>query len=163
MSNIPSVDSYKSTTNKSEVHLVGTEYQSTHTLMIPSRIPSIVTTNLHKLRDSKICQQIWMRIFNNKKYSKYLKRYDSNENHCCKANENWSSVISASQCDFILKSDYTPHKILDPYACNTSNLADRYIFKILDINILESIIDQSWNTLERTCKRYPKGGGGVHY
>ena len=99
-----------------------------------STIPSMLPTNLPKLRDSEICQQIWSHIFNSKQDPKYLKRYNGNKNHWRKVKNNWEAAISASKWDFILKSSRVSQDDLDPYACNTANLEDGYIFKILDLN-----------------------------
>ena len=57
-----------------------------------------------KLSNSNIFQHIWSLIFNNKQDPKDLKRCNGNENHWCKAKENWAAAISAVHCDFMLKS-----------------------------------------------------------
>ena len=84
---------YKSTPANSKVHLVDSDS--------PTSDPSTNPTTPTKFRESKIFQQIWSCIFNEKQYPKDLKRYDGNENHWRKAKENWAAVISAAQCDFI--------------------------------------------------------------
>ena len=61
----------------------------------------------------------------------------------------------------MLKSEYVPPDNSDPYACNTSALADGYIFNIIDINIPTSDSRQFRNSLELFCKRYPSGWGLV--
>ena len=134
MFNIPedSYDSraYKSMPINSKVHIVDSYYLTFN----PSTNPTTPT----KHRNSKTWQPIWSRIFNNKQEPKVLKRYNYNYNHCHKANENWDAAISAAQCGFILKSGYITTNKSNPYTCNTSDLADGYIFKILDLNILTS-------------------------
>ena len=47
----------------------------------------------------------------------------------------------------------------DPYTCNTSNLSEVYIFKILNLNIPASSIHQCRNSLEHFRKRDLKGEG----
>ena len=89
-------------------------------------------TNLPKLSESNISQQIWSCILNYKQEPKDLKRYNDNENHWRKAKENWADAISAAKYEFFLKYDYIPPDKLDPYACNNSGLSDRYIFKIIE-------------------------------
>ena len=57
----------------------------------------------------------------------------------------------------MLKSEYfLPYKS-DPYVCNTSDLSDGYIFKILDLNIPTSDSHQSRNALEWFRKRDTNG------
>ena len=51
--------------------------------------------------------------------------------------------------------------MLDLYACNTSDLEDVYIFKILDLNISTSNIHQFQNALGRSHKWDPKGKGFI--
>ena len=108
MSKITSGDSYKYTHTNYNLNLVDPEYLYTNTSMSPSMIPSIMPTKLPKLRKSKIRQQIWSRIFDNKQDPKDPKRYFGSGNHWPKAKENWDAAISVEQCDFILKSKYTP-------------------------------------------------------
>ena len=47
------------------------------------------------------------------------------------------------------------------YACNISDLADGYIFNILDLNIPTSKSYQCRNPFGRYIKRYPKGEGFI--
>ena len=61
----------------------------------------------------------------------------------------------------MIKSDYNPPDKYDPYTCNTSDLADGYIFNILDLNITTSDSHQFWNALKRFHKRYPNGEGFI--
>ena len=129
--------------------------------MITSKIPSILTTNLPKLRESNIRQQMWSHIFNEKQDPKDLKNYYGNDNHWSKAKENWDAIISAAQCEFILKYDYIPPYNSYTYTCNTSDLADGYIFNILDLNIPASSSHQYRNVIERFRKRDPKGEGFI--
>ena len=144
---------YKSTRNNSKVHLVHSDSPTSDT--------STNRTTPNKLRYSKISQHIWSRRFNYKQEPKYLKRYYGNKNHWYKAKDNWAATISEAQCDFILKSDYIPPYKSNPYVCNTSNLTDGYIFKILDLNIPTSDSKQCRNSLERFGKRYPNGEGFI--
>ena len=65
--------------------------------------------------------------------------------------------FSVTQCDFMLKSNYIPPDNSDPYACNTYDLADGYIFKILDLNITTRDSHQCRNVLERFHKRDHNG------
>ena len=109
------------------------------------------------LRNSKISQHIWSCILNDKQEPKDIKRYDGNENNWRKAKENWAAAISAAQYDFMLNSDYVPPEKYDKYACNNSDLADGYIFKIIDINIPTSDSHQCRNSLEQFRKRDPNG------
>ena len=88
-------------------------------------------------------------------------RYDGNKNHWRKYKDNWAASISEVQCDFILKSDNIPPDNSNPYVCNTSNLADGYILKILDLNIPTSDSDQCRNTLEHFCAMSRWWGGWV--
>ena len=74
---------------------------------------------------------------------------------------NGMPAISAAQCDFILKSEYIPPYKSDPYACNTFNIANEYIFKVIDLNMPASSIHQFRNALERFCKRDQKGKGFI--
>ena len=59
------------------------------------------------------------------------------------------------------KSDYVPPDKYDPYAFNTYNLSDGYIFKILNLNIPTSDSHQCRNALERFQKRDPNGWGVI--
>ena len=157
-STISSVDIYKIPSgnyynipsgSKYWVPPVNPGYSSDSMRSDPSTNPSMVTTRLPKLGDSKICQHIWSFIFNGKKYLKDLKRYDVNDNHWHKVKDKWSDDIYASQLNFILKTSYILPDKLDPYACNTSDLKYGYIFKILDLNIPTSNSHQFRNALER--------------
>ena len=77
------------------------------TTYVKSNSDSISETTITSpinLSDSKILQQICSCIFNYKKYSKDLKRCYGNENHWRTAKDNWDSVISAVQCNFMLNS-----------------------------------------------------------
>ena len=57
----------------------------------------------------------------------------------------------------MLNSEYVPPYNSDLYACNTSNLADVYLFKILDLNIPTSDSHQCQNALKHFRKRDPNG------
>ena len=143
-----------------KVHLVDPD----PTTYVKSNSDSVYETTITppiKLIDSNRRQQIWSRLFNDKQYPKDLKRYDGNENHWRNAKENWASAISASRWYFMLKSDYVPPDNSDPYAFNTSNLADGYIFNILDLKIPTSGIHQCWNALKRFRKRDPNRKGFI--
>ena len=61
----------------------------------------------------------------------------------------------------MLKSDYVSPYQSDPYACNNSNLADVYTFKILDLNLPTSDSHQCRNALKRFRKRYRNGEGFI--
>ena len=161
ISKITSGCSYKYTPNNYKVNLVDPEYLPIYPLMIPYMIPSIVYTNIPNNSNSKIREQIWIRIFNNKQGPKDLKWCGGNENHWRKAKDNWSVAVSVDQCDFILKSYYIPPIKLETYTCNTSNLVDGYILKILYLNIPASSNHQCRNTLEIFRKRGLKGGGFI--
>ena len=145
MSNIPEDSynsiAYKSTPTNSKVHQVDSDS--------PTFGHSTNPATHKKLTDSKIHQQIWGYIFYIKQYPKDLKRYDCNDNCWLKNKENWDAAISAEQCDFSLKSEYIPPDKSKPYACNSSKLADGYIFKILDLNIPISDSHKCRNSLER--------------
>ena len=106
-----------------------------------------------KLSNSNTHQQNCSHIFNDKQDPKDLKRYYGNEKHWHKAKETWASAISAAQCDFMLKSDYVHTDKSDTYACNKSDLADGYIFKILYLNLPTSNSHQWRNALERFHNR----------
>ena len=69
--------------------------------------------------------------------------------------------ISAWQCYFIVKSSYVPPDESYPYACNTSDLIDNYIFKILDFNTPTINSHQFQNALKRFHKRDPKVEGFI--
>ena len=116
---------------------------------------------LPKLSDSNICQHIRSRIYNTKKDRKDLKRYDGNDSHWLKVKENWVDAIYAAQYDFILNSRNVPPDELELYACNTSDLADGYIFNILDLNTIKIKSHQFRNALERFCKQDPNGKGSI--
>ena len=87
---------YKSTpsaTTNSKIHLVNPDY----TTYVKSNSDSTSDPiSLLKLRDSKIYQQIWSCIFNDKQYPKDLKRYNENKNDWHNAKENWDATISAA-------------------------------------------------------------------
>ena len=105
-----------------------------------------------KLSNSKIRQQIWSNILNNTQEPKDLKRYNGNKNNWRNSKENCTDAIYSAQFDFMLKSNYVPPYKSDPYTCNTSDLADEYIFKILDLNITTSNSHQCRNALVRFHK-----------
>ena len=65
---------------------------------------------------------------------------------------NHSSSVGP-QCDFMLKSYYVHTDKYDTYACNKSDLADGYIFKILDLNLPTSNSHQWRNALKRFHNR----------
>ena len=91
-----------------------------------------------------------------------MKRYYGNKNHWRKANDNWDATISVAQCGFILKSYYIPPDKSNPYACNTSEFAGGYIFKILDLKIPTSDSKQCRDALERFGKDGSKWRG-IHH
>ena len=99
---------YKSTPTNSSVHLADSDS--------PTSNPSTNPTTPIILSNSKIRQQIYIRILNEKQDPKDLKRYDGNENHWGEAKDNWADAISAAQCGFILKSDYIPTDKFNTYA-----------------------------------------------
>ena len=119
----------------------------------PTSDPSTNLTTHTMLGDSNIFQHICIRIFNDKKYPKELKRYDGNNNLWHKAKENWDADILAAQCNFILNPDFIPTDNSKPHECSSSNLNDGYIFKILFLNIPTSYSHQYRNKLEPFCKR----------
>ena len=112
-----------------------------------------------KLGEKYTRQKMWSHILNNKQDQKDLKRYYSNANNWRKVKENWESTISVSQLNFTIKNSYVPPDKSDPYACNTANLEDGYICKILYINIATGNNRQWYNALEQYHKRGPKGKG----
>ena len=58
----------------------------------PSTIILVAPTILPKLSDTKIRQQIWIHIFNDKQDTHELKRYDSNNNHRRKIKDNCGEI-----------------------------------------------------------------------
>ena len=132
-------------------------YPTTYVKSNPDSISKTAITPPINLIESKILQKIWRCIFNNKQDTKYLKGWDGNENHWHKAKDNWDSAISTAQCGFMLNYDYVPPEKYNPYAWNYYDLADGYIFKILDLNIPTSDSHQCRNNLKRFLKRDPNG------
>ena len=57
----------------------------------------------------------------------------------------------------MLNSDYSYPEKYDPYAWNTSDLVNGYIFNILDLNIPKSDSHQCQNDLKRFFERNPNG------
>ena len=91
-------------------------YPTTYVKSNSNSTSKTTITSPINIRDYKIRQQIWSRIFNDKQDHKDLKRYDGNENHWRKDKENWAAAISAARCDFMLKFDYFPPDKSDPYS-----------------------------------------------
>ena len=104
LSKIPE-DTYAATFYKStysaptnyKIHLFNpyyTTYIKSHSDSTSNPIPHL------NLSNSKFCQQICSRIFNDKQYPKELKRYDGINKHWRKTKEKWTVAISEGQCYF---------------------------------------------------------------
>ena len=97
--------STSSTSTKPNVQLVE-PYPTTSVKSNSNSISETTITPPIKTSDSKILQNIWIHIFNEKQDPKELKRYDGNKNLWLKDKEHWAATISAAQCDFMLTPDY---------------------------------------------------------